>query len=98
MEYINEAGQRLTEFSQENKLVIENTLFYHTKRQLYTRTSPDGLYQNQTDYVLCSQRWRSSTQSVKTKLGAYCGSYHQLLIAKFRLKLKNVGETTRPFE
>ena len=36
-------------------------------------------------------------QSAKTRLGAVCGSDHELLIAKFRLKLKKVGETTRPF-
>ena len=40
---------------------------------------------------------RSSIQSAKTRLGADCGSYHKLLIAKFRLKLKKVGKTTRPF-
>ena len=52
---------------------------------------------NQIDYILCSQRWRSSTQSAKTRPGADCGSDHELLIAKFRLKLKKVGITTRPF-
>ena len=57
----------------------------------------DGQYQNQTDYILCSQRWKSSIQSAKTRLGADRGSDHQLLIAKFRLKLKNVRKTTRPF-
>ena len=56
-----------------------------------------GQYQNQTDYILCSQRWRSSIQSAETRLGADCGSDHELLIAKFRLKLKKVGKTTRPF-
>ena len=50
---------------------------------------------NQSDYILCSQRWRSSIQSGKTRLGA--GSDHELLIAKFRLKLKKVGKTTRSF-
>ena len=54
-------------------------------------------YRNQIDYILCSQRWRSSTQSAKTRLEADCGSDHELLIAKFRLKLKKVGKTTRPF-
>ena len=49
------------------------------------------------DYILCSQRWRSSIQSVKTRPEADCGSDHELLIAKFRLKLKKVGTTTRPF-
>ena len=50
-----------------------------------------------TDYILFSQIWRSSIQSAKTKPGADCGSDHELLIVKFRLKLKKVGKTTRPF-
>ena len=50
-----------------------------------------------SDYIHCSQRWRSSIQSAKTRAGADCGSDHELLIAKFRLKLKKVGKTTRPF-
>ena len=49
------------------------------------------------DYILCSQRWRSSIHSAKTRPGADCGSDHKFLIAKFRLKLKKVGKTTRPF-
>ena len=53
---------------------------------------------NQTDYILCSQRWRSSIQSAKTRLEADCGSGHELLIPKFRLKSKEVGKTTRPFK
>ena len=63
----NEAGQRLIEFCQENPLVIANTLFQQHKRRLYTGTQPDGQYRNQTDYILCSQRWRSSKQSAKTR-------------------------------
>ena len=74
-----------------------NTLFQQHKRRLYTWTSPDGQHQNQIDYILCSQRWRSSIQSTKTRSGADCGSDHELLIAKFRLKLKKVGKTTRSF-
>ena len=54
-------------------------------------------HQNQIDYILCSQRWRSTIQSAKTRPGADCASDHELLIAKFRLKLKQVGKTTRPF-
>ena len=57
----------------------------------------DGQHQNQIDYILHSQRWRSSIQSSKTRLGADCASDHELLIAKFRLKLKKAGKTTRPF-
>ena len=42
--------------------------------------------------------WRSSLQSAKTRLGADCGSDYELLIVKFRLKLKKVGKTTRPLK
>jgi len=52
----NEAGQRLIEFCQENTLVIANILFQQQKRRLYTWTSPDGQHQNQTEYILYSQR------------------------------------------
>ena len=65
-------GLDLIEFCQENALVIANTLFPQHKRRLYTWTSPGGQYQNQTDYILCSQRWRSSIQSAKTRPGADC--------------------------
>ena len=61
-----------------------------------TWASPDGQHQNQIDYILCSQRWRSCIQSAKTRQGADCGSDHEVLIAKFTLKLKKVGKTTRP--
>ena len=50
-----------------------------------------------SDYILCSQRWRNSIESVKKRPGADCGLDHELLIVKFRLKLKKVGKTTRPF-
>ena len=76
---------------------IANTRFPQHKRRLYTCTSPDDQHRNQIDYILCSQRWRSSIQSAKTRPGADCGSDHELLIAKFRLKLKKVGKTTRLF-
>jgi len=59
-----------------------------------------GQYPNQIDYILCSQRWRSSIESVKKKKkdrDDYV-SDHELLIAKFRLKLKKVGKTTRLFK
>ena len=82
---------------QEDALVITNTLFKQQKRRLYTWTSPDTLYQNQTHYILCSQRWRSSIQSAKTRPEADSGSDHEFIIAKPRLKLKKVEKTTRPF-
>ena len=67
------------------------------KRIFYTWTSPDSQHRNMIDYILCSQRWRRSIQSAKTRPGADCGSGHEFLIAKFRLKLRKVGKTTRPF-
>ena len=90
----NEAGQRLTALPREHT--------GHSKHPLPTRddtwTSPDSQYLNQTDYILCSQRWRNSIQSAKTRPGADCGSDHEFLITKFILKLKKVGKTTRPFK
>ena len=93
---LNEAGQRLIEFCQENALVIANILVQQHKKTLYTWISPDGQYRIQIDYILCSQRWRSYIQLARTRPGADC-SDHELLIAKFRLKLNTVGKTTRPF-
>ena len=71
----------------------------HSKHPLSIIQETDGQYQNHIDYVLCSLRWRSSTQSEKTRPGVDHGSDHELelLIAKFRPKLKKVGKTTRPF-
>ena len=97
LEYKMKQGKGLTEFCKENALFIANTLFQQHKRRLYTWTSLNGQYQNQIDSVLCSRRWRSSIQSAQTRLGADCGSDHELLIAKFRLKLKKMEKTTRLF-
>ena len=76
----NEASQRLTEFCQENALVIANTLFQQHKRRLHTWTAPDGQHQNLIDYILCSQRWRSSIQSAKTRPGADCAQIMNYLL------------------
>ena len=88
----NEAGQRLTDFCQRKALVIANSLFQQHKRKLYTWTWPDAQHQNQIDYILCSQRWRSSIQSAKTRPGADCGSDHELLIAKIQTQIEESGE------
>ena len=80
-----------------NTVVIVNILFQQHNNQLFTWTSTDGQNGNQIDYILCSRRWRNSIQSAKTRLEADCGSDHELLIAKFRLKWKKVGKITRPF-
>ena len=75
----NEAGQRIIDLA-------KRTHWSQQTSSSYTWTSPDGRYRNQIDYILDSQRWRSSKRS--TRPGADCGSDHELLIAKFRLKLK----------
>ena len=91
----NEARQRLTEFCQENLLVIANTFFQQHKRQLYKWTSPDCHYQN---LIICTKPKMEKLYMVsKNRWGADCGSDHELLIAKFRVKLKKVGKTIRPF-
>ena len=58
----NEAWKKLMKFCQENTLVIANTFFQQHKKRLYKWTAPNGQNQNQIDYILCSQRWRSSIQ------------------------------------
>ena len=85
---------RLTEFCQENVLVIANTLFQKHKS---THGYNQMVNTEMIDYIFCSQRWRSSIESAKTRPGADCGSDHELLIEKFRLKLKKAWKTTRPF-
>ena len=90
----NESGLRLTVLPREH--TVHNTLIQQHNNRLYTWTPPDGQYQNQTDYIICSQRLRKYTQSAKTRPGADCGSDHVLLIAKLRLKWKRVRKTTRP--
>ena len=92
----NEAGRRLIEFCQENALVITNTLFQQHKRRLHMDITRWPTLKSDWLYSL-GQRWRSSIQSGKSRPGADCGSDHELLIAKFRLKLKKVGKTIRPF-
>ena len=80
-------------------LDIAKTFLQQHKRHVLDSpwTSPDGQYWNQIDFVLCSQRWRNCIQSAKTRWGADCGSDHELLIVKFRRKLKKVGKTMTPF-
>ena len=67
----NEASQRLTEFCQENALVIANTLFQKHKS---THGYNQMVNTEMIDYIFCSQRWRSSIESAKTRPGADCGS------------------------
>ena len=74
---------------------MTNTLFQQHKRRLYTWISPDCQYWNQVDYILCSQRWRSSIQSAKHKTGSWLWLRSWTPYSKFRLKLKKVGKISR---
>ena len=91
----NKAGQRLPEVSQENTLV-RATSSSNTQEKTLHMDITRWPTPNQTDYILCSQRWRSCIQSAKTRPGAGYGSDHELLIVKFRLKFKKIGKITRP--
>jgi exonuclease III len=90
----NVAGERLIDFCQENQMIITNTCFQQPKRRLYTWTTPNGQHRNQIDYILCNRRWKSSITSVKTRPGADCGTDHELLLACFRIKLKQHHKPT----
>ena len=65
----------------------------------FLRLHPSSAFQTFVDYdgYSISSVQRSSIQSAKTRSGAECGSDHDILIAKFRLKLKKIGKTTRSF-
>ena len=105
----NQAGERLFDTSAANNLFITHTFFQQPKRRQYTWISPNRLYRNQIDYMLCSKRWRSAVQVAKTLSGADCGTDHQLLVTKLRIKIKakaniskvparfNVEDITRDF-
>ena len=99
LEVQNEAGQRLTEFCQENALVLTNTLFQQHERRLHVAVMRWSILKSDWLYSLQPKMEKLYTVSKrkKKKTGADCGSDHELLIAKFRLKLKKVGKTTRPF-
>ena len=93
----NEAGQRLTRVSPKECTGHNKHPLPATQEKTLHMDITDGQYWNQIFYILCSWRWRSSIQSAKTRPGADCSSDHELLIDKFRLILKKVKKTTRPF-
>jgi exonuclease III len=84
----NEAGERLIEFCESNDIRITNTWFIQPKRRLYTWTSPDNKHRNQIDYIMIKNRWATSVQATYTLPGADCGSDHELLVSKIKVKLK----------
>ena len=90
----HEAGQRLIEFCQENALLIANTFFQQHKRRLNIWTSPDGQPKNQI--IFFASKGGETLYSQQNQDGELILA-HTLHIAKFRLKLKKVEKTTRPF-
>ena len=92
----NDCGIRLVEFAMENEMAITNTMFMNYKRRLYTWTSPDGYTKNQIDYTLVNRRWRTSVSATRTLPGADCGSDHEMLMCKFKFRLKCFKKSPKP--
>ena len=92
----NERGDRFADFGASNDMVITNTTVKHHPRRLYTWISPGDRIRNQIDYSMVPKRWQSSIQNVKTRPGADCGSDHQMLVFKLKLKLKSMNRTSAP--
>ena len=86
----NDAGDRLTEFCDGNDIKIMNTWFKQPKRRLYTWTSPDGIHRNQIDYIMIKNRWASAVLATNTLPRADCGSDHELLTARIKMRLRQI--------
>ena len=84
---INDNGERLCHFCEENNMVIGGTLFQHRDIQKMTWTSPSGTTKSQIDHILINGKWRSSLQDVRAYRGADVASDHNLLVAVLSLKL-----------
>ena len=96
LEVQNEAGKRLIEFYKENALVITDTLFQQCKWRLHMDITRWSILKSDWLYSLQPKMEKLYTVS-KNKTRTDYGSDHELLIVNFRLKLKKVGKTTRPF-
>ena len=85
---INDNGERLADFCEENNLLIGGTLFQHKHIHKTTWTSPDGTTKKQIDHVTINRRWRSSLQDIRAYRGADVASDHTLVLAVVSLKLR----------
>ena len=92
----NETGQRLIEFCQENALITPSTHFQQHRRSLYTWASSDGQYRNQIVIFFCNHDGEALYNQQKQDRN-WLWLRSQIPIAKFRLKFKKAGKTTRPF-
>jgi hypothetical protein len=92
-EQSNDNGQRSKAFATSRNMTISSTIFPYKDIHKYTWKSPDGNIYNQIDHVLIDKRLRSSISDVRSYRGADCDSDHFLVIAKFRIQLKNIQNT-----
>jgi exonuclease III len=92
----NSRGDLLEEFCLANDLVVTNTTFQQHWRRLYTWISPGDRCHNQIDYIMIGKRGRSCVLSAKTRPSADCGSDHQLLVARIKIRLKSKPKVTAP--
>ena len=95
---INDRGERLVDFCEENNLAVMNTFFKQHPRRLYTWSSPGNLYRNQIDYLMISKRHRNSVKNCNTYPGADINSDHCLLVMKVRVKLKIPKKASREIQ
>ncbi|PNF31983.1 hypothetical protein B7P43_G06564 [Cryptotermes secundus] len=86
----NHRGQMLIDFCERHGLIVTNTWFKKPKRRLYTWKAPGDWRQHQLDYNLVKHQFRNSVKDVKTLPGADIDSHHNLLVAKFRTRLKKI--------
>ena len=94
----NNSGQRLLEFCFANDLFVTNTGFrHHIIRRKTTWISPDGRTKNEIDYILIRSRFKSSALNCRAYPKADCGSDHNLVAARLRLRFtaKKAITTTR---
>ena len=85
---INDNGERLCHFCDENNMVIGGTLFRYRNIHKTTWTSPSGATKSQIDHIPINGKWRSSLQDVRAYRGANVASDHNLLVAVVSLKLR----------
>ncbi|KAK2716458.1 hypothetical protein QYM36_006811 [Artemia franciscana] len=86
----------------ERTRIIGGSLFQHRDIHKYSWTSPDGITRYQIDHCLVNRKWRTSLMDVCSHRGADVGSDHNLMIAKFKVKLtknvKHVPYSNPPFD
>ena len=73
-----------------------NTVFDQHSRRKYTWIAPDGRTKNMIDHIIIQRRWKSSIQKCRTYPGADCDTDHQLLMAKVKLRTKNLRKEKTP--